>query len=84
MIAATAIPAPLLPLNSIDATLANVGGKGANLAILARAGFAVPAGFFVPTTAYRAFVAANRRTYGINNDGFCHTTCSSCFGLDLR
>ena len=36
-----------------------VGGKGANLARLTRAGFPVPGGFFVTTAAYRAFVAAN-------------------------
>jgi pyruvate,water dikinase len=45
------------------ATLATVGGKGANLAELTRAGFAVPPGFLVTTDAYRAFVAAN----GIND-----------------
>lgn len=40
------------------------GGNGANLA---RAGFAVPPGFIIPTTTYRDFVTANRL------DQFIHT-----------
>jgi pyruvate,water dikinase len=39
--------------------LATAGGKGANLARLARAGIAVPPGFLLTTDAYRAFVDAN-------------------------
>jgi pyruvate,water dikinase len=35
-----------------------VGGKGANLARLARAGFPVPEGFVITTAAYRAFVTS--------------------------
>lgn len=55
-----AAPEPrILPLDSAEATLALVGGKGANLARLARAGFAVPGGFLVTTRAYQEFVAAN-------------------------
>ena len=50
----------ILPLSSASATLANAGGKGANLAELVRAGFNVPPGFIVTTAAYRAFVAANQ------------------------
>src|SRR5215207_6204424 len=50
----------ILPLTSSESTLARVGGKGANLAELARAGFLVPPGFLVTTDAYRAFVAANQ------------------------
>lgn len=49
----------VLPFDTAEATLAGVGGKGANLAELARAGFAVPPGFLVSTEAYRAFVAAS-------------------------
>ena len=49
----------VLPLTTPDATLANAGGKGMNLARLALAGFPVPGGFIVVTDAYRAFVAAN-------------------------
>src|SRR5512133_1127855 len=36
-----------------------VGGKGTNLARLAQAGFPVPDGFLVSTSAYRDFVAVN-------------------------
>jgi pyruvate,water dikinase len=50
----------VLPLDSSEATLERVGGKGANLSELARAGFAVPPGYLVTTEAYRAFVRANR------------------------
>jgi len=49
----------ILPLTSSNATLARVGGKGANLAALTRAGFMVPPGFLVTTAAYQAFVVAN-------------------------
>ncbi len=48
-----------LPLDDPDATLENVGGKGLNLARLARAGFPVPGGFLVTTSAYEEFVRAN-------------------------
>ncbi len=37
-----------------------VGGKGANLARLAQAGFPVPPGFLISTRAYRDFVTANQ------------------------
>lgn len=49
----------ILPLDSDEATLGRAGGKGANLARLARAGYPVPAGFLVTTETYRAYVAAN-------------------------
>ncbi len=49
----------ILPLDSAEATLGRAGGKGANLARLARAGYPVPAGFLVTTETYRAYVAAN-------------------------
>jgi pyruvate,water dikinase len=49
----------ILPLDSPGATLAVAGGKGANLAQLARAGFPVPGGFIVITDAYRRYVASN-------------------------
>jgi phosphohistidine swiveling domain-containing protein len=49
----------VLPLHSQKATLATVGGKGANLSQLVQAGFPVPAGFLVSTAAYRAFVQDN-------------------------
>lgn len=50
----------ILSFSSTDATLARAGGKGANLAELVRAGFAVPPGFIVATNAYRVFVEANQ------------------------
>src|SRR6266487_3260936 len=49
----------ILPLHSQKASLAAVGGKGANLSQLVRAGFPVPTGFLVSTAAYRAFVQDN-------------------------
>ncbi len=53
------LPPPLLPLDADQARLETVGGKGANLAILRRNGLPVPAGFFVPVSVYRQFVADN-------------------------
>lgn len=49
----------LIPFNAPDVTLAQAGGKGANLVRLTRAGFAVPPGFIIATDAYREFVSAN-------------------------
>jgi rifampicin phosphotransferase len=49
----------ILPLNSSDADLARAGGKGSNLARLARAALPVPDGFVVTVACYRAYVAAN-------------------------
>jgi rifampicin phosphotransferase len=46
----------VLPLDDPAADLATVGGKGASLARLIRAGLPVPGGFHVTTAAYRAFV----------------------------
>src|SRR5581483_11475385 len=46
----------VLALNDVSATLPRVGGKGASLARIARAGFPVPPGFLITTDAYRAFV----------------------------
>ena len=54
------IPMAILPFSSTEATLENAGGKGMNLARLTRAGFDVPRGFVISTSAYREFVAANR------------------------
>ncbi len=50
----------ILSFSSTEATLARAGGKGANLAVLARAGFPVPPGFIITTDAYCAFVRANQ------------------------
>lgn len=49
----------VVPLQQAEVTLAEVGGKGANLAKLAHAGFPVPGGFLVTTQAYHDFVTAN-------------------------
>ena len=49
----------ILSLADPNATLANVGGKGASLARLANAGLPVPDGFHVSTEAYKQFVAEN-------------------------
>jgi pyruvate,water dikinase len=49
----------VLPLADERATLATVGGKGASLARLARAGLPVPDGIHLTTAAYRRFVAEN-------------------------
>ena len=46
-----------LSFGEVDGTLlSEVGGKGANLGELTRAGFPVPPGFCVTTAAYREFV----------------------------
>ncbi len=55
----TGTPPAILPFSDPTATLQNVGGKGANLARLARAGYPVPDGFLLTTQAYQHFVAAN-------------------------
>jgi len=54
-------------LHTNNATLALVGGKGANLAKLAQAGFPVPGGFLVTTEAYRNYVQANHLESLIQN-----------------
>src|SRR3974377_286081 len=49
-----------LLFGEVDETrLPDVGGKGANLGELTRAGFPVPPGFCVTTAAYRDFVRAS-------------------------
>src|SRR4051794_27032612 len=46
-----------LSFDEVDGTrLTDVGGKGANLGEMTRAGFPVPPGFCVTTAAYRDFV----------------------------
>jgi pyruvate,water dikinase len=49
----------ILPFTAPEISLESAGGKGLNLARLARAGFPVPPGFIITTGAYRAFVGAN-------------------------
>ncbi len=54
------LPSLLIPFDSTDADLEMVGGKGLNLVRLFRAGFSVPDGFILPTSAYHQFVEENR------------------------
>ncbi len=61
------LPEPFLPLESPHAILEVVGGKGANLARLARAGFNVPKGFLIPTESYRTFVTEHDLDAGIRS-----------------
>jgi rifampicin phosphotransferase len=56
----------VLPFSEVGAdSVALVGGKGANLGEMARAGFPVPPGFCVTTAAYREFVAASPELDGL-------------------
>src|SRR6266850_2192340 len=49
----------ILPFSEVDSgDLPRVGGKGANMAVLARAGVAVPPGFCVTTRAFDLFIAS--------------------------
>jgi pyruvate,water dikinase len=48
--------------------LGRTGGKGANLAVLARAGLPVPPGFVVMTAAYREFVREHRLDHLIQRE----------------
>ncbi len=51
----------VMHFNEIDRTnLLEVGGKGANLGELSKAGFPVPPGFCITTSGYRDFIAASR------------------------
>ena len=49
-----------LPFDAPGVALETAGGKGANLARLACAGYPVPGGFLITTAAYATFVASNR------------------------
>ena len=55
----------ILNLDSPEATLERVGGKGASLARMVAAGLPVPPGFHVTTDAYRRFVDENHLGEGI-------------------
>jgi phosphohistidine swiveling domain-containing protein len=65
----------ILPLGQAGTSLEIAGGKGANLARLAAAGFPVPRGFVLVTDAYRAFVARN---------GLAGTIQAALVGLDAE
>jgi rifampicin phosphotransferase len=58
-------PVFVCPLDSVHANLASAGGKGANLALLARAGFPVPPGFVITSNAYAALSASNQFDHAI-------------------
>ena len=49
----------ILSLDTQQASLSLAGGKGANLARLAHAGFPVPPGFILSTDAYTSFVQSH-------------------------
>jgi phosphoenolpyruvate synthase/pyruvate phosphate dikinase len=50
----------VMHFNEVDRTnLSEVGGKGANLGEMVKAGFPVPPGFCITTSAYRDFIAAS-------------------------
>jgi phosphohistidine swiveling domain-containing protein len=55
----------VLPLETPEATLETVGGKGASLSRLVAAGLPVPDGFHITTAAYRRFVAENNLQSGV-------------------
>ncbi|RPJ70686.1 MAG: phosphoenolpyruvate synthase, partial [Alphaproteobacteria bacterium] len=51
----------VMHFSEVDRTnLLEVGGKGANLGELSKAGFPVPPGFCITTSGYRDFIAASR------------------------
>lgn len=55
----------VMHFNEVDRTnLFEVGGKGANLGELSKAGFPVPSGFCITTWAYRDFIAASNEMDG--------------------
>ena len=49
----------ILSLDTTGATLDLIGGKGQSLASMTSAGFDVPSGFYLTTTAYRSFIKTN-------------------------
>ena len=51
--------ANILPIDTKEATLEIVGGKGRSLAEMVNAGLAVPGGVYVTTTAYRKYILEN-------------------------
>ena len=50
----------VLPIDTTDAALETVGGKGRSLAKMTTAGFPVPGGFFLAAAAYERFVEENK------------------------
>lgn len=58
----------ILSLSDTNASLESVGGKGASLARLARAGLPVPDGFHITTLAYQHFITDNHLQTKIVNE----------------
>ena len=56
----------ILPFSTQDTSLSILGGKGRSLAKMAQAGFAIPQGYCVTTSAYKHFVAHNNLQDKIN------------------
>jgi len=74
----------VLPFDGEEATLAVVGGKGANLSRMYRAAFPVPPGYFVTTEAYDAFVQANNLQKQIINLASNQTDTSETRSVAIR
>jgi pyruvate,water dikinase len=74
----------VLPFDGEEATLAVVGGKGANLSRMYRAAFPVPPGYFVTTEAYDAFVQANNLQKQIINLASNQTDTSGARSVAIR
>ena len=49
----------ILPIDAKDVSLEVVGGKGKSLARMSSAGFSVPSGFYLTTSAYKDFIENN-------------------------
>ncbi|KAJ2962517.1 hypothetical protein NQZ79_g2375 [Umbelopsis isabellina] len=59
----------VIPFSEIDkASLSEVGGKGANLGEMLKAGFPVPNGMCISTTAYQVFVASSLKMPNFFNE----------------
>jgi phosphohistidine swiveling domain-containing protein len=74
----------VVSLEDMGATLPRVGGKGAALARIARAGFPVPTGFLITTDAYRAFVGTNALQASIVERARDATRPSEDISTDIR
>jgi phosphohistidine swiveling domain-containing protein len=74
----------VLPFDEEEATLAVVGGKGANLSRMYRGAFPVPPGYFVTTQAYDAFVQANNLQKQIINLASNHADTSETRSVAIR
>jgi pyruvate,water dikinase len=76
-----------LSFGEVDGTrLPEVGGKGANLGELTRAGFPVPPGFCVTTAAYREFVQTSGEFEGLLDslEGLTHQDLDAIRAIGVR